>query len=62
VKLTSNGKLRTTSDELKEVAALRGGHLAHDLQEMLDALAVEVVAVVGFEGIHKSWKIHRSAT
>jgi len=54
--LTSNWKLGASSDELKEVAALRGAHFTHDLEEMLDALAVEIVAVIGFERVHESWK------
>jgi hypothetical protein len=56
VQLTSNRKLRTTRDELQEIAAVLVSELIHDLQKIADASAVQVEAVVCLDRIHESCK------
>lgn len=56
-KLTSDWKLRTTSDKLKEIAALSGRELAHGLQKVTDTLAVEIVSVVGLDRVHECYNL-----
>jgi hypothetical protein len=53
---TSNRQLRTTGDELQKVATLLRFKLAHRLEQVAHALAVEVEAVVGFDRVHERWE------
>ena len=54
LKLTTDGQLGTARDELQEASPSIFGKLAHDLEQVAHTLAVEVVAVIGLDGIHKS--------
>ena len=53
-KLTSDRQLGTASGELEEIPTFRVGKLAHHLKEILDALAIHIVAMVCLDGIHES--------
>lgn len=57
VLLTSNGKLRATSDELQEFATLHGLKAAHRLEQIPHRLAVHVVAMIGLDGVKESYCI-----
>jgi hypothetical protein len=52
---TTNRKLGAASDELQEIAALLVREFAHGVEEVAYGFAVEVVAMVGFDGVHESW-------
>lgn len=53
-KLTSDGQLRATGDELQKFAALGWSVLAHDLEKISNRLAVQVVTMIRLHGIHQS--------
>lgn len=50
---TSNWQLWTASDELQELPSLAFIELAHCLQQILDAVAVHVVAMIGLDGVRQ---------
>jgi hypothetical protein len=52
--LTSDGKLRATSDELQKLPTLLGSVFTHSMKQVPHALAIEVEAVIRLDGIHKS--------
>lgn len=52
--LTANRELRTTSDELEKISSLFGRVLAHGGEQVANALAVQVVAMIGLDRIHES--------
>jgi hypothetical protein len=51
---TSYWELRTTGNELQEVPPLLVRELAHRLEQIPHALAVEIVAVIRLDGVHES--------
>ena len=51
--LTSNRQLGTPGDKLQEIPLGLRRQLGHDLQQVANALAVEIVPVVRFDGIHE---------
>jgi hypothetical protein len=54
VMLTSNWKLGASSCKLQEIATLCSIKIAHGMEQVLDALAVHVVAVIRLDRVKES--------
>ena len=50
---TSDRKFWAAGDELKKVPAFFKSHLTHSLQQVANTLTVQVVAMIGLDGVHK---------